>query len=258
MVLPQSLFKWFYGPTGFPSHVHLCNMSGGTDMAGAVLECSPLDPVWEVGGCQKASLGIDLRIFDSSVETVDDRNPPKGREVKKGQPGDLVIAKPFPNMPVGFWGDVGPKSGGPGPKYRSAYFGRFENVWTHGDFLYQDPRTNAFVLLGRADGVLNPSGVRFGSAEVYNVLEAAMGEEIEDSVCVGQRREGDIDERVLLFLKMAHGRKFNMGVVRRVKDVIAKGLSRRHVPAFVFEAGEIPVSLEPSTFSPSPHRPPPF
>ena len=130
MVLPVSLFRWFYSSSGFPAHVQLANISGGTDMAGALVDNCPILPVYdEVGGCQVASLGVDVRIYDSSVETLDEENPPEGREVEEGQPGDLVCAKAFPNMPVAVWGDEGggggaAAAGGPGKKYAKAYFSR--------------------------------------------------------------------------------------------------------------------------------------
>ena len=90
-------------------------------------------------------------------------------------------------MPVCFYGDNGNK------KYQAAYFNRFDNVWTHGDFIQIDPKTKAIIFLGRADGVLNPSGIRFGSAEIYSIVDTRFGSLVEDSICVGQRRPGDED-----------------------------------------------------------------
>ena len=224
-------------------------------MAGCLVDGCPIEPLYDVGGCAVASLGVDVRIYDSGIEKTggEESEPPVGREVADGISGELVIANSMPSFPVYFWGDhhhesdrgsEGKEKGkrGPGPKYRAAYFSRFRGVWTHGDFLYRDQETGAYILLGRADGVLNPSGVRFGSAEIYSVLEREFGEEVEDSVCVGQRREGDADERVLLFVKMKGGKRVDRGFVEAVKGAIAKALSRRHVPRFVFETGEIPVS----------------
>lgn len=88
--------------------------------------------------------------------------------------------------------------------------------------------------------MLNPSGVRFGSAEIYTVLEE-FGDELDDTLCVGQRRPEDKDERVLLFLKMRPGHKFNDDLVRRINQTIRKALSARHVPSYVFEISDIPV-----------------
>ena len=129
-------------------------------------------------------------------------------------------------------------------KYFKAYFERFDNVWTHGDFISMHPVTRQIFLHGRADGVLNPSGVRFGSAEIYNAIDNAFEEEVQDSICVGQRRAQDMDESVMLFLLMKPGKKFTQGLVKRVKDVIARDCGRRCVPRYVFETPEIPVSCD--------------
>jgi acetoacetyl-CoA synthetase len=115
-------------------------------------------------------------------------------------------------------------------------------VWAHGDFIVVHPTTKNITFLGRADGVLNPSGVRFGSAEVYSVIERHFVDEIVDSICVGQRRPQDNDESVMLFLLMRPGHKFNKKLVYDVKEAIKRDLSKRHVPKYVFETPEIPVS----------------
>lgn len=98
------------------------------------------------------------------------------------------------------------------------------------------------MILGRSDGVLNPSGVRFGSGEIYTVLEQ-FSSVLDDSLCVGQRRPQDADERVLLFVKMRKGEKFSGKLERNIRAAIRKALSARHVPAFVFEVADIPVRL---------------
>ncbi len=90
--------------------------------------------------------------------------------------------------------------------------------------------------------MLNPSGVRFGSAEIYSVLDK-FKDEVDDTLCVGQRRPEDTDERVLLFVKMRSGHAFSETLVKRMKDAIRKALSARHVPAYIFEIQDIPVCL---------------
>ena len=237
MVLPPALYNWFYSSSGFPSTVHLGNIAGGTDLAGGFGDCNALLPVYSSGGCQGLSLGMDVRVYDSTILPSDPA--PKGKEVPIGEPGDLVAVQPFPNQPIGFWGDSKDHT-----KYRDAYFNRFDNVWTHGDFVHFHPVTKALIYLGRADGVLNPSGVRFGSAEIYSVLEAPeFAGDIADALCVGRRRKQDTDEVVMLFLKMRPGKNFSQDLVKRIKDAIAKALSRRHVPKFVFETPEIPATV---------------
>ncbi len=100
--------------------------------------------------------------------------------------------------------------------------------------------TRQVLFLGRADGVLNPGGVRFGSSDISTVLESHFPE-IADSVCVGQRREEDNDESVMLFLKMGEGEKFSEGLVERVRRKIGEERSKRHVPKYVFQTWDIPV-----------------
>ncbi|OAX80687.1 acetoacetate-CoA ligase [Emergomyces africanus] len=117
------------------------------------------------------------------------------------------------------------------------------DVWTHGDFIMIHPTTKQIFFLGRADGVLNPSGVRFGSSEVYGILENKFANEISDSICVGQRRPRDSDETVMLFLLMRPGVKFTQKLVDDVKSAIRSGLSPRHVPKYVFETPEIPTTV---------------
>jgi acetoacetyl-CoA synthetase len=139
-------------------------------------------------------------------------------------------------MPVFFWNDPS------GERYFSAYFEKYDNVWTHGDFITIHPITKNIIFLGRADGVLNPSGVRFGSAEIYSVIDAGFPM-VADSICVGQRRPKDTDEAVMLFLLMRPGERFSERLVRDVKAAIRKELSPRHVPKYIFETPAIPVSL---------------
>ena len=231
MVLSDALFEWFYD-IGFPPSAQLCNISGGTDIAGAFGTANPLLPVY-VGGCQSISLGMAVSVFDATIEGG---RGVKGIAVADGVPGELVCTEAFPTMPVKLWGDHGAE------RYFSSYFEKFDNCWTHGDFVMIHPKTRQIMFLGRADGVLNPSGVRFGSADIYSVIDTNFPDIILDSICVGQRRPQDDDERVMLFLLMKPGKVFTSNLVRQVKSVIRKELSPRHVPKYVFETPEIPVS----------------
>jgi acetoacetyl-CoA synthetase len=105
-----------------------------------------------------------------------------------------------------------------------------------------NPQTKGIIIQGRSDGVLNPSGVRFGSGEIYTVLEQ-FSSILDDSLCIGQRRPQDIDERVLLFVKMRKGKEFTKHLEGRIRAAIRKGLSARHVPAYIFEVADIPVRI---------------
>ncbi|SPQ21762.1 290982cb-4c7f-4d37-86a6-1dcc16fe345b [Thermothielavioides terrestris] len=240
MVLSNQLFEWFYD-VGFPSHVHLANISGGTDIAGCFGIMNPLTPVY-VGGTQGPSLGVHVAIYDSLLP-----DGVEGKEVPHGTPGELVATAPFPNIPCFLWGDKTPAGGGspaaPGTKYHAAYFARFKHVWAHGDFCVVHPVTGNITFLGRADGVLNPSGVRFGSAEIYSVIERHFADRVQDSLCVGQRRPQDNDEAVMLFLLMKPGARFDRALVNDVREAIARDLSKRHVPKYIFETPEIPTTI---------------
>lgn len=240
MVLSNALFEWFYD-VGFPPGVLLDNISGGTDLAGAWGTGNPMLPVY-VGGCQCVSLGMPVKVYDSTVEPTEDElrsgQPMTGREVSvPGEPGDLCGTGAFPTMPLYFFGDVG------GKKYFDSYFAKYDGVWTHGDFIQIHPATGQVVFLGRADGVLNPSGVRFGSSEIYSVMEKHFAEQISDTICVGQRRPQDSDERVMLFVLMKPGHTFSGALVREIRRRIAEETSKRHVPRFVFETREIPTTV---------------
>jgi acetoacetyl-CoA synthetase len=236
MVLSDQLFEWFYD-VGFPAHVHLANISGGTDIAGCFGVMNPLEPVY-VGGTQGPSLGVHVAIYDSLLP-----DGVEGKEVPHGTPGELVATKAFPNIPCFLWGDKTTAGGpaAPGTKYYSSYFARFKHVWAHGDFCVVHPVTGNITFLGRADGVLNPSGVRFGSAEIYSVIERRFADRVQDSLCVGQRRPQDSDESVMLFLLMKPGARFDRALVNEVKQAISADLSKRHVPKYIFETPEIPV-----------------
>lgn len=174
---------------------------------------------------QAKTLGIKVEVFD-----------PFGKNIEHtGKPGELVCTRPHPSLPLYFWNDS------TGEKLRDAYFDTFPGVWRQGDFMVINPATKGILILGRSDGVLNPSGVRFGSGEVYAVMEQ-FRREIDDNLCVGQRRQHDKDETVLLFLKMRPGHPFTPDLEKRIRIAIKTALSARHVPKYIFETEDIPVS----------------
>jgi acetoacetyl-CoA synthetase len=224
--LPPSTFRFVY--EAFPAHVNLASITGGTDIISLFGAPCPLLPV-RVGEIQCAGLGMAIRVVD----------PLTGEDVPTAEPGDLVCVRPFPCQPLTFFGPNGEA------KYRSAYFERFADVcgakgpiWHHGDFVKMlDPSTGSLTMLGRSDGVLKPSGVRFGSAEIYNILTRFFASEIEDAVCVGRRRDTDTDETVCLFVVMAPGKSFTDAIRAEIKAKIKNELSPRHVPGIVEECG---------------------
>ena len=154
-----------------------------------------------------------------------------------GEPGDLVCTRPFICQPVAFWGAEGDK------KYKSSYFEKFEGIWHHGDFIQFNPKTGGMIMLGRSDGVLNPAGVRFGSAEIYNVLLKHFAGQVQDGLCIGRKREDEMDETVVLFVKMEEGKKFDDDLAKAIKTKVRSELSARHVPGIIDECPDIPVTV---------------
>jgi len=220
-VLPPSSFEYVY--KAFPSKVQLSSITGGTDICSLFGAPCPTTPVY-IGEIQVRALGMAVSAFDDT-----------GKPVPINHPGELVCIRPFPIQPVGFWGKDGQE------KYRNSYFARFPGIWHHGDYV-AITQTGGMLMLGRSDSILNPAGVRFGSAEIYNVLLAKFPD-IADSVCVGQQKAGDADERVLLFVKMEQGKELTPELVAKVKKAIREDLSARHVPSVLVECPDIPVCL---------------
>ncbi|KAK0623319.1 hypothetical protein B0T14DRAFT_494820 [Immersiella caudata] len=225
--LPPSTFAFVY--SAFPSRINLASITGGTDIISLFGAPCPLLPVRQ-GEIQCAGLGMAIGVVDSASPS----DKPT-LVVPADSPGDLVCMEAFPSQPLTFFGKDGEA------KYRAAYFERFPGLWHHGDFVRVDPATGGLVMLGRSDGVLKPAGVRFGSAEIYNVLTRFFAAEVEDAVCVGRRRESDRDETVCLFVVMNEGKPFGEDLRTRIKDTVRRELSPRHVPGVIEEAeGGIP------------------
>ena len=150
--------------------------------------------------------------------------------------GEFICTKPFPSMPIYFYQDENYK------RYKSSYFEKYPGVWTHGDFCMISSMTGGVQMLGRSDGTLNPNGIRFGSADIYNIIEPF--EEIEDSLCVGQKNPNmPEEERVCLFIQLKEGYTFDKNIVDKIKITIRTGLSARHVPGLILEVKEIPYTI---------------
>ena len=211
-------------PSGFAfvyervkADVHLASISGGTDIVGCFALGVPTLPVVD-GQLQRPGLGVDLGVVDDL-----------GRPVPAGVQGELVCRSALPSMPLGFWGDE------PGARYRAAYFERFPGVWHHGDLIERTPE-GGVIVHGRSDATLNPGGVRIGTAELYRPLEAVP--EVVEACAVGKRREDG--EEVWLLLVLHDGRALDAGLEARVRDVIRRGASPRHVPARVLQVSALP------------------
>jgi acetoacetyl-CoA synthetase len=194
----------------------ISSISGGTDLLGCFVLGHPEYPVWR-GEIQCAGLGMDVAVVN-----------PQGHAVENEQ-GELVCRQPFPSMPLHFWNDPEDR------RYRSAYFEKIPGVWYHGDFIKKTPR-GGFIIYGRSDAVLNPGGVRIGTAELTNVVDAEP--DILESCCVGQSWEEDV--RILLFVVMRQGEVLDALRVEGLKTTIRQQLTPRHVPAKIFAVEALP------------------
>jgi acetoacetyl-CoA synthetase len=202
------------------SDVALHSVSGGTDIIGCFVGGNPLGPVWR-GEIAAPALAMDVRVFDENGASL----PPGGK-------GELVCVNSFPSMPIGFWNDPGDV------KYREAYFARFPNVWCHGDWVEITPH-GGMIIYGRSDAVLNPGGVRIGTAEIYRQVERLP--EVVESLVIGQDWENDV--RIVLFVRLAEGIKLDDKLQARIKQEIRAHTSPRHVPAKIVQVADIPRTI---------------
>ncbi|KAL6228797.1 hypothetical protein BDW75DRAFT_250600 [Aspergillus navahoensis] len=216
--LSSELAEWFYAT--FPRRIGLFSGSGGTDLVGGLIMPSPLSTIY-AGEIAGPALGQKVEIWNEAGQNIEDT----------GESGELVITKPFFSMPITFWGEDGNE------KYRKSYFDQFQGVWCHGDLIRKASRTGGYEVLGRSDGILNPGGVRFGSAEIYTIVDRF--HEVQDSIAVGQRLHGNSDEQVLLFLTLRKG-VLSDGLRERIIKAIRHGLSPRHVPAHIIQVADLP------------------
>jgi acetoacetyl-CoA synthetase len=200
--------------------VCLASISGGTDIMGAFADASAVLPVYR-GELQCRSLGMAVEVFDQDGNSI------------TNQKGELVCTKPFPSMPLGFWNDRGDE------RYLAAYFAKYPNVWTHGDWSELTDR-GTMLVHGRSDATLNPGGVRIGTAEIYSVVGRI--DEVEESVAIGQLWPPDspTDTRIVLFVKLRPGYTLEDALEERIRHEIRRHASPRHVPARIVQVADIP------------------
>jgi acetoacetyl-CoA synthetase len=199
--------------------VQLASISGGTDIVSCFALGNPTLPVYR-GELQCRGLGMRVEVYDDAGKAV------------REQQGELVCTAPFPSMPVGFWNDPD------GSRYRAAYFERFPAVWCHGDFAILTSR-GGLIILGRSDAVLNPGGVRIGTAEIYRQVEKL--HEVLESIAIGQ--DWDNDVRVVLFVRLRPGVTLDADLERRIREVIRTNTTPRHVPARIVAVEDIPRTI---------------
>jgi acetoacetyl-CoA synthetase len=216
--LPPEAFGWVY--QNVKQDLLLGSFSGGTDLCTGFVGPSPLLPV-RAGVISGRCLGAEVEAYDSDGKPV------------IGEVGELVITRPMPSMPVGFWNDPG------GARYRESYFETYPGVWRHGDWIEVLP-DGGCVIYGRSDATLNRGGVRMGTSEFYRVVEAFP--EVADSLVVDTGRLG-AEGRLILYVVPAAGGELDEGLVARLRAALRAQLSPRHVPDEIHQVPGIPRTL---------------
>lgn len=197
--------------------IHLASISGGTDIVSCFLIGNLMQPVYR-GELQGAGLGYKIEVFDDD-----------GAIAAMGVQGELVCTTPFPSQPIGFWNDSNRQ------QYHNSYFARFDNIWHHGDRI-EKTQNNGYIIHGRSDTVLNPGGVRIGTAEIYRPVEQIP--EIIESLAVGQKWQNDI--RIILFVMLKPGTVLDDALVTHIKKQIRSKTTPRHVPAKIIAVPDLP------------------
>jgi len=204
------------------------SISGGTDINGCFAGAIPILPVYS-GELQGRALAMKVESYSGNSKPIEDEQ------------AELVCEAPAPSMPIYFWGDDDNMT-----KYKAAYFDYYKDVgkmvWRHGDYIVIHSDTGGITFWGRSDAVLKPSGVRIGTAEIYNVIEQLP--EIADSLVIGQKWEGDI--RIIMFVLLNEGFELNDDLKTKIKQTLREKTSPRHVPKLIFKAPEDGI---PYTFS---------
>lgn len=216
---PLSADSFDYVYENIKRDVMLSSLSGGTEIMTTFANGNPIGAVWQ-GELQVRTLGMKTEIFDED-----------GRSVV-GQKGELVCTAPFPSQPLRFWNDPGNR------RYHETYFSRFPNVWCHGDYA-EVTEHGGMIIYGRSDAVLNPGGIRIGTAEIYRPVEAL--EEVADALVVGQDWNHDV--RVVLFVKLSDGIVLDDALTEKIRQAVRRYATPRHVPAKIIQVADIPYTI---------------
>ncbi|KAG8888435.1 hypothetical protein FRB98_007647 [Tulasnella sp. 332] len=242
--LANHLFDYVY--EDIKKDVILASITGGTDICSLFAGICTAVPVYR-GELQCRMLGMAVEAFTSV-----------GVPAPPGESGELVCTKPFPCQPLGFWplsgfGAASHDVDTARARFISSYFDEFKEtgVWYHGDHVMITPSREGngggVVMLGRSDGVLNPGGIRFGSSEIYDVIDSCFSashtHRILDSLVVGQTTQGGADERVVLFVQLPEGVRLDDPLAKAIKTQIRARRTARHVPERIVQVSDVPYTL---------------
>jgi acetoacetyl-CoA synthetase len=152
----------------------------------------------------------------------------------RGEKGELVCTRPFPSMPDRLLERPGRRA-----LSRRLLRPLWPGVWAHGDFAELTAH-DGFVIHGRSDAVLNPGGVRIGTAEIYRQVEQ-IPEVLESIVAIGQDWADDV--RVVLFVVLREGCELDEDLCARIRRMIRDNTTPRHVPAKIVQVADIPRTI---------------
>jgi len=217
---PLSAEGFEYAYREIKKDLHFNSISGGTDINGCFAAGNIISPVY-AGELQGPALAMKVKAYDERGNAVHD------------QQAELVCEAAAPSMPLYFWNDP------TGEKYKSAYFDVYPGVWRHGDYIIMHKDTGGITFYGRSDSVLKPSGVRIGTAEIYNVVDK-FGE-VADSLVIGQNYKGD--QRVLLFVQLRPGYTLTDELKDKIRKTLREQASPRHIPGVIMAVPDIPYTL---------------
>jgi acetoacetyl-CoA synthetase len=219
--LSHESFKFTYREV--KTDLCLSSISGGTDILSCFVLGNPCLPIWE-GEIQCRGLGMAIEIWDDKGDSI------------IANKGELVCTKPFPSAPLYFWDDLDNE------KYLSSYFKTFPGIWAQGDY-GEVTENNGIIIHGRSDTVLNPGGVRIGTAEIYRQIEKISS--IIDCVCVGQTWQSDV--RVILFIVLRKGCLLDTELENIIRQTIRQEATPRHVPTKIISVTDIPRTISGKT-----------
>ncbi len=215
---PLAPESYDYARDHIKKSAYVGSIAGGTDIVSCFVLTNPIKPVHR-GDIPCRGLGMAVEIWNEDKQSV--------TQIK----GELVCTKPFPSMPLSFWGDTNNE------KYRATYFEHFPGVWVQGDYA-EITATGGIIIYGRSDTTLNPGGVRIGTAEIYRQVEKIDG--VIKSVVVGQKWGNDI--RIVLFVVLEENVILGDTLVTKIKKQIKFGASPRHTPSLVIQVDDIPIT----------------
>jgi len=219
--LIKTSFEYIYRDV--KKEARVSSISGGSDIVSCFALGNPLLPVY-AEELQCRGLGMQVEIYDNNGKSI------------FNQPGELVCSKAFPSMPLYFWNDP------TGEKYFHAYFDRFSNVWTHGDYA-KTTEHNGIIILGRSDATLNPGGIRIGTADIYE--SALKINAVMDCVAVGLQKNND--EHVILFVTLKNNLKLDEKLISDIKKNIRVNTTPFHVPKKIIQVTDIPKTMNGKT-----------